>query len=243
LYSDPRASFIEKISASGQIIPIFPHTSPDADLSGAGLNQTIMKKLVSFLLITVMAVLLQGCIVKSIHPFFRESDVVFKKELLGTWTDQDNRQWVIKPIKEKPNAYEMLRHGENDVTFAAHLFSLQGELYFDFFPVSSDSNEDFALFTLHLMPTHSIAKVDVLTKDEIRIKWHNEAWMQSLFDQNRIKISHEVLSDETSRDDKDKIYILTAETDELQKFVVKYGGEDAAFDSNNTMWLTLKRYN
>jgi hypothetical protein len=203
-----------------------------------------MKKLVSFLVVTVMAVFLQGCIVKSIHPFFHESDVILKKELLATWTDGDGGQWTIKPFGAKPNAYEMHRiKGEKDVVFLAHLFNLQGELYFDFLPLSDGGNEDLALFALHLMPTHSIAKVEVLNKDEVRIKWFNEEWMRSLFDQNRIKISHEVIYDEAPKDDDDKIYILTASTDELQKFIIKYGGEDAAFDNSNTVWLTLKKHN
>lgn len=243
MYSDPGASFIEKISASGQIIPISPHTSPAGDFPGR-LKPNVMKKIVSFLFITVMAVLLQNCIVKSIHPFFLESDVIFKKELLATWTDQEGGQWTIKPFGAKPNAYEMhwTQDGKN-VVFLAHLFNLQGELYFDFLPLSDGKNEDFALFTLHLMPTHSIAKVEVLNKEEVRIKWFNEDWMRSLFDQNRIKISHEVIYDEAPKDDDDKIYILTAPTDELQKFVIKYGGEDAAFNSENTVGLTLKRHN
>lgn len=197
----------------------------------------------SFLFLTVFAVLLQGCIVKSLHPFFHESDIIFKKELLTTWMDQDGGQWSIRPIKEKPNAYEMhfLHYGEKDVIFLAHLFLLNNELYFDFFPLSDGADDSPMLFNLHLMPTHSIAKVAVLNKDEIRIKWFNEEWMQSLFDQNRIKISHEVIDE--MPEEKSKMYILTASTEELQKFVVKYGGEDAAFDDGNTVWLTLRRYN
>lgn len=205
-----------------------------------------MKKLISFLLLTVMAVMLQGCIVKSLHPFFKESDVIFKKELLTTWTDQDGGQWSIRPFKEKANAYEMhfLHNGEKDVVFLAHLFLLNNELYFDFLPLSDGvENESLTLFNLHLMPTHSIAKIAVLNKDEIQVKWLNEGWMWSLFDQNRIKISHEVIYDEAPENDQDKTYVLTASTEELQKFVVKYGGEDAAFDGDNTVWLTLKKYN
>lgn len=203
-----------------------------------------MKKLISFLFLTVMAVLLQGCIVKSLHPFFHESDIIFKKELLATWTDQDGSQWSIRPFKEKTNAYEMhfLHNGEKDVVFLAHLFLLNNELYFDFLPLSDGVEEEsLSLFNLHLLPTHSIAKVAVVNKNEIQIKWFNEEWMQSLFDQNRIKISHEVI-DEMPKEE-DKMYILTASTEELQKFVVKYGSEDAAFDDSNTVWLTLKRSN
>lgn len=196
------------------------------------------------LLVTaLMAVLFQGCIVKSLHPFFKEKDVIFKKELLHSWVDQDGNKWSITPHKDKPNAYEMhfLSRGEKDVVFLTHLFALEGEMYLDFLPLSDNREESLAIFELHLLPTHSIAKLDILNEDEIQIKWFNEDWLRSLFDQNRIKISHEAIMDETPKDEDDKYYILTAGTDELQKFVIKYGHDANAFENNNTVWLRLKR--
>ena len=47
-----------------------------------------------------MAILLQGCVVKSLHPFFNDEDVVYRKELLNAWTDQDGNYWTIKPYKK-----------------------------------------------------------------------------------------------------------------------------------------------
>jgi hypothetical protein len=165
---------------------------------------------------------------------------------VNTWTDQDGHQWEIKPVKEKSNAYEMhWRQDGKDVVFLAHLFKLGDALYLDFLPLSDGRSDDGApaIFNLHLMPTHSIAKVDILNRGEVKIKWFNEEWLRSLFQQNRIRIKHEVIYDEFPKDDDDKMYVLTASTDELQKFVVKYGGEDAAFDNGNTVWLQLKRAN
>jgi hypothetical protein len=81
----------------------------------------------------------------------------------------------------------------------------------------------------------------MITKDEVLIKWFNEEWLRTLFDQNRIKIAHEAILDEIPKDADDKTYILTASTEELQKFLIKYGNEDAAFDGDNTVWLRLKK--
>ena len=199
----------------------------------------------TLLLATLILFLLQGCIVKSLHPFFNESDVVFKPELLNSWIDDDGNKWVIRQIKDKPNAYEMhwLHQGERDVVFVAHLFQLNNELYLDFMPVEDDRNDtDYPMFTLHLMPVHSVARVYALNENEVVIKWFNEKWLKSLFEQNRIKVSHEVIVDTAGKkDDNDKTYVLTAATGELQKFLVKYGDEDAAFDDGNTVSLVLKR--
>jgi hypothetical protein len=193
-----------------------------------------------FLAAALVAVLLQGCIVKSLHPFYTQDNVLFKKELIATWQDQEGGKWFIKPVKEKPNAYEMRWNKEGkDAVFIAHLFKLEDEMYLDFFPIGSDSESGLTIFDLHLLPTHSVAKLDILGATEIHFKWLNEKWLGSLFDQNRIKISHEVINDATT--DEDKYYVLTAQTEELQKFIIKYGHEDNAFDDNDTMWLRLKR--
>lgn len=197
--------------------------------------------------LALIVVLLQGCIVKSIHPFFKDQDLISKKELLNTWIDQDGSQWTIKPYKDKPGAYEMhwLHNGENDVVMLAHLFKLNNETYMDFLPMSDNSPVDMPIFNFHLLPTHSVAKIVSITNDDVQIKWFNAKWLATLFEQNRIRISHEVVTDaEMGGSDDDKEYILTASTDELQKFMIKYGGEDKAFDDpNNTVWLRLKRAN
>lgn len=44
------------------------------------------------------AIPLSGCLVTSLHPFYKESDVVFNTQLLGTWLDEDSAIWRINPF-------------------------------------------------------------------------------------------------------------------------------------------------
>jgi hypothetical protein len=203
-----------------------------------------MKKFIALSML-LMTVALQGCIVKSIHPFFNETDVIFKQEFVSTWVDGEGDKWRVAPFGEEKNAYEMhwLGKGNHDVVFIAHLFQLEGNLYLDVLPYADgqDDSGGQTLFNLHLLPTHSIAKVNKFSADEVQIKWFNEDWLKALFDQNRIRISHETIMDEHPKDEKDKLYILTAGTEELQRFIIKYGNEDQAFDTSNTVWLKLKK--
>lgn len=213
-----------------------------------------MKKYLIVCLVFV-AILLQGCVVKSLHPFFNDEDVVYRKELLNAWTDQDGNYWTIKPYKktakkgtkgnDKPPlpSYEMhyLHQGEKDVVMLGHLFELGNDLYFDFFPLTDNEEENLAIFDLHLLPTHSIAKVSIIDDNEVLIKWFNEKWLVTLLEQNRIRIAHEEIEDETTLEKDDKYYVLTAPTGELQKFILKYGNDDQSFDDNNTVWLRLKK--
>ncbi|HEY0653201.1 MAG TPA: hypothetical protein VGD65_08730 [Chryseosolibacter sp.] len=193
------------------------------------------------LLVLVLAVLVQGCIVKSLHPFYAKSDLVYKSEILNTWVDQDGNRWTIKSVKEQPQAYEMIftKDGK-EASFLAHLFQLNGNLFLDFRPLASDGNVN-DLFEMHLLPSHSVAKVVQISKDVVEIKWFDEDWLHSLFSQNRIKISHEVIIEENSGNDEDKSYVLTASTSELRKFLMKYGNEEAAFTGDDAMHLVLKR--
>jgi hypothetical protein len=200
--------------------------------------------------IGLIVVLLQGCIVKSLHPFFNDSDLVARNELINNWTDQDGGIWTINSFKNKPGAYELhwRDKGEQNVVMLGHLFKLNNDIYMDFVPLEDNNTVDMPIFNLHILPTHSVARVISISKDELQIKWFNEKWIRTLFEQNRIKISHEAIPDEDEVDPKkkesDKSYVLTASTEELQKFIIKYGGEDKAFDDeNDTLWLKLKRSN
>jgi hypothetical protein len=211
------------------------------DLS-LSLNANYMKKSIILSLVVVI-VLLQGCIVKSIHPFFKERDVVFRKSLVGEWQDQDGSSWNIHQNKFKQNSYELhySKKGRS-VSLLGHLFQLNGDLYLDMIPIE-DNSEDMLVFDLHMVPTHSIAKVETLTDGEVELKWFNDEWLRAMFEQNKIKISHEiVLDDNQEKGAKEEgMYVLTASTDELQKFIIKYGHEDKAYDSENSLELRLKR--
>lgn len=122
-----------------------------------------------------------SCIVKSMHPFFKEKDVVFKKELLGTWHDQDAGKWVIKQRKIKSeiglendnstgkfvNNYTVsFTDKDGESKFITHLFTLNNQLYADFIP---DSVNTPSLTAYHLVLEHSIAKVNLMG-DSIKLK-------------------------------------------------------------------------
>lgn len=185
------------------------------------------------------AVLLSSCIVKSLHPFYTEEAVVFRQELIGSWTDQDAGKWEIRQSKKKKNAYEItLNKDEASAVFIAHLFRLNNTLYLDFFP-ESDNAATVDLFNLHLIPSHSLARIRLSGNSLIGIEWLNEEWLSELFAQNRVRIRHEVVQDYADKEE--KMYILTASTEELQKFILKYGHEPEAFRGKSEVVMNLKR--
>jgi hypothetical protein len=94
------------------------------------------------------------------------------------------------------------------------------------------------IFDVHLLPTHSIAKVEKLTNQNVVIKWFNEEWLREMFVENRIKIRHELVMDDNPKSEDDGTYLLTASTEELQAFVAKYGNDEQAYDSDLRLQLT-----
>jgi len=187
--------------------------------------------------ILLIIILLPGCLVKSLHPFYTDQDVVYKKELTGTWIDHDSAVWIItrhqqvtglmKPPKPGPS-YDIMFTDQKGVSkFNAHLFTLNGQLYLDFLPTEVSCGNDLAAF--HLVGTHSLAKVD-LKGGKININWYNEEWLVDLFNKNRIRIAHErVPYDDDQKDPESMQVVLTAPTADLQKFITKYGSDPEAF--------------
>lgn len=186
--------------------------------------------------------IMQGCFVKSLHPFYTDKDVIFKKELTGNWTDKDSARWEIHQHMRSTGLLEpdvpdksydiSLTDSKGTSRFIAHLFRLEGRLYLDFYPTDISCGNNLA--EIHLVATHSLAKVD-FSGGKIVISWYNEEWLAGLFDKNKIRIAHErVPYDDHQLMGVKSGVILTAQTDELQKFIQKYGNDPEAFKKDKS---------
>jgi hypothetical protein len=196
----------------------------------------------TFLIILLTSLVLPGCLVKSLHPFYTDKDLIYKQELTGIWIDADSSVWEIRQHQKmsgimKPGypdrAYDItFTDNKGSSKFLAHLFQLGGQLYLDFLPTEISCGND--LVGYHLVGTHSLARV-VLAGGMITIRWYNEEWLLSLFNNNRIRISHERVPWNPDQPDPESDQIvLTASTAELQKFIIKYGNDPNAFRQSKT---------
>ena len=176
---------------------------------------------------------------------------------MGTWAElpgdnikeKDSATWTItrhfrstglfKPDTAE-NAYNIQiadEKGKSD--FIAHLFSLDGKQYIDFYPAGVNFINDLTGY--HMVCTHSLARVK-FSANVIIIHWYNAKWMVDLFNRNKIKIPHErVPYDIDYKNPDNEQVILTASTAELQKFVRKYGNDSQAFRKGNDITFVLVR--
>jgi hypothetical protein len=187
----------------------------------------------NILLIAATGLLLSGCFIKSLFPFYTKKDVVYDSSIIGTWIDSDSSKWIInKQTKwsypsDSSYQVDIIDNDGKKCTFNVHLFRLNNQLYLDFFPNGHIGSNSFV--EENIVPTHSLAKISYTTKS-IKVQWFNEIWFGQLLKQNRIRIKHEKLSDNDTEGDSES-YLLTASTKELQKFIIKYGNDSLAFKS------------
>jgi len=185
----------------------------------------------SKLIILILAMTaMSSCLVSSLHPFFKAKDKYFDTTMVGYWIDGDSCIWTILPNMvaagfmepEKHDSSYVITYYEDEEKYAAltgTLFRLNDVDYVDFIP---DPNEDHCtsdMTTYHHVPVHTLARVQY-NKDSILLYWYADEWLNELLEQNRIRIQNETIPGY----DSDR-HVLTAPTDELQKFIRKYAND------------------
>lgn len=178
-------------------------------------------------------ILISGCI-PSIYPLYTDDTLTFDASLIGQWredngplTTADGKTvyptWQFERGNEEDTYYTLLHTSEDGKSseYEVHLVKLGGNLYFDFFPDGDHASiQDLDdLLQIHLFPVHTFAKVEI-TKEQVMFNFFDADWLGDLIEQRKIRIRHEEV---------DGMLLLSAGTEELQKFVEKYGDDDKAY--------------
>ena len=113
-----------------------------------------------------------------------------------------------------------------------HLVELDGKLYADCLRLSNiimdASGEVEFVGELDHVAMHTFAQV-VQNGDAFELNFMNESFLKTLFEQNRARLEH------VERDDQ---VLLTAQPEDLQKFIIKFSDEEKAF-SNRTQLMKI----
>jgi len=186
------------------------------------------------IIILAMAAM-SSCLVSSLHPFFKQKDKYFDTTMVGYWIDEDSCIWTIIPnLKTKEfmgperhdSTYTITYYEEDDnySILTGTLFQLNNVRYVDFTPDPNEEHCTSDMSSFHHVPVHTLARVQYC-KDSILLFWYGEEWLNELFEQNRIRIKHEKLNFTAY-----ERHVLTADTDELQKFIIKYANDPKTAD-------------
>lgn len=200
-----------------------------------------MKKYLIVCIASAVLLIFPACI-PSIYSLYTPDTLVFEQALLGLWgqnlSEQEKKLWIFK--KYATNMYHLTHIDGNGRVggFEVGMVRLGGDLYLDFYPGVEDKEISQSLKTFnllqneqkpcdlndmmvtHLYPMHTFAKIE-LSDNKLTINMLGSDWLQTMFAERKIRIKHE----QAGKDD----FVLTASSEELQKFLTKYGNEGRAY--------------
>lgn len=173
-----------------------------------------MKKAAFYLL----AVMLGGCVLSSLHPLYTDEELIFEEKLIGKWSDGNNI-WEFRA--GEPNTYQMrvIDEESKEGRFVAHLVKLKDMLFLDIFPDGVTLGEPQAFYGFHLLPTHTFMKVDRI-EPKLQLRAMDSDKVSEMLNEDPNLLKHEVVEGHI---------VLTASTEQLQEFIVEYAGEGGVF--------------
>lgn len=121
--------------------------------------------------------------------------------------------FIEKKELSKEDAFFAKKKEECKGAYVVVPFQIKGQVFLDFTPFDDEFSNDFE--SMHHIGIHTLAKLDKEGKD-FKLSWLSEDVVQELFKQKKIRIKHEKIGLEQ------KDVLLTASSEELQKFIAKY---------------------
>jgi len=170
--------------------------------------------------LAVAASLVLGCI-PSLHPFYRDEDVVFDASLVGRWVDESGETWEFRDTGDR--AYELLYTDEDGKTgkFSIHMFKIGEATFLDLYPAEPEPEAPWNdLYRLHLMPVHTLLHVRQV-RPSLQMAFPEPKWLEDRIAEDPATIRHEIIDDD--------LVVLTASTDELREFWSRHVRTDGAF--------------
>ncbi|MEO5984118.1 MAG: hypothetical protein ABIP80_01355, partial [Ferruginibacter sp.] len=93
--------------------------------------------------------------------------------------------------------------------------------YLDYYPAEIPSQKVINKFyKSHFVKIHMIYKIDFKVNDHFEMKRFDGEFLDKLIADNKINIRHEVVEESN---------VITASTDDLQKFIIQYSENPKAF--------------
>jgi hypothetical protein len=201
-----------------------------------------MKKLHSIAAL-VLLLGLSSCL-STIHPIFTEKDLLFDAKLIGKWTEGkpagetvEITRATLQDLTELPTlrklegkVYKAIYKDAQGATEAAYfgfLLKLGKNFYMDFYPAETPATMSYDEFYRgHYVKMHTAYRINFTSGNSFELKQLDESFLKNLIKDKKIRISHEITDDES--------FVVTAPTEELQQYIIKYGDTPEAYYNDNT---------
>ena len=206
--------------------------------------------------------IIQSACVTSLNPLVTYDRAITDEKLSGTWKKSDGQEFLIQPVL-KSDFYKHHQDHKDDIkkeskedslllarsyileydkecghyTLLISFIRLNGQLFMNCLPIKGTYNTHEGggvdLTIPGSMPGYTIAKVLWQNSNTLKIDFIDGGLLYEQIKANRMKIKHE-------SDDMYDTFLITASTNELQQFILKYGKDDRFFDKENSVTLIRK---
>jgi hypothetical protein len=173
--------------------------------------------------------LLLGC-VPSLNPLYTDKDVVFDPALVGSWTGENAKEtWSFQKSGEK--AYKLTQTDAEGHTalFEVHLVQLQDYRFLDLYVLElGEPNKESKINSYAgcaLIPGHMFLKVTRI-EPTLQMACMDPDWLRDFLQKNPNALRHKKIA---SGDQNDERIVLTAETKDLQSFILKHIKDEKIF--------------
>lgn len=184
-----------------------------------------------WILLTVAGIqVLSSCTIFSLHPLYEAGDLIEEPELIGQWQEtSDGKEYIsFEKFKDKKYLFKYLEKKPDknsdtevdSVSFEAGLLKVGTHYFLDLYPWYEDGRDESWYLFRNFIPTHAFLKIEWEGQHMILYLFDYDQ-MTKLFEQNRIRIKHEMVGD---------FIVITASTRDLQRFIRKYADDPEAFD-------------
>lgn len=223
-----------------------------------------MKKTITkILLLPVIVFSFSGCFLKSVHPLVTSTEAIMLENLDGVYETEDQRwvfasdknpEMVANLISQYPDESISIEPGEEDslglnaylvlftnkqalgarpVLFLGMVGEINGDQFLNLKILDLNMGESSTFVESHRFNVNTFSKIK-LDDEKLVMEPFASSWIGDQIRNNRVRIKHETIYSEF--DDSSEI-LITASTNELQKFVEKYGKTEDAYEDP----ITLKR--
>lgn len=183
------------------------------------------RKFYKFALGVLITATFVGC-VPSWNPLFTDKDLIFDPKLIGTWKGDHDTVWIFE--KEGDKHYKLsCSDKEGKATFVAFLLRIKDRRFLNVV-LEDDSSQEMklnALAWMTLVPAHFFLRIDDIGTS-VKMAMVDSQWLHKHLKENPKAIAH--LSHPNR-------YLLTAETKDLQEFVLKHAEGKGLFGDSFTL--------
>ena len=184
----------------------------------------------------IIVTLIVGCetFLYSLNEIHTKGAVVFEESILGKWgDDENNTSLIFKKAEDEDGVYYVeIIDGDLKITLQGHLVKLGENHFLDLYG-NDEKLEELFNKNLTILPFHLIVKIDwednllrIWCFDE-DIDWLGEEVIKRM-EENIFSVEFDLLNPGNNR-----IPVTICSTEQVQKFLIRYGGDERAFPKNN----------